>query len=123
MVKKRVFISFAYDNDHTVNTLLAHKAQFPASHIEVSDSSYQKGLPEKEWEKQAETKIKKSDIVVIIAGPKSLKASGIKKEISIAEKHNIEIVQLKPQETKSTTIPSDGVLSNWTWDTLKNILK
>ncbi len=123
MAKKKVFISFDYDNDLKLKTLLAGQAKLSDSPFEVSDWSLKEAAPEKDWEKKAENKIKQSDIVVVIVGNKTAKASGVKKEVKITRKNNISIVQIKVQGTNPSRVADAGVLYDWTWDNLKEILK
>ncbi|NOX16296.1 MAG: hypothetical protein GXP61_09820 [Epsilonproteobacteria bacterium] len=123
MTKKKVFISFDFDNDLKLKNLLAGQAKLPDSPFEISDWSLKEAAPEKHWEDKAEAKIKRSNIVVVIVGDKTSKASGVKKEVKLARKNNITIVQIKVQNTNPLKVADAGVLYNWTWDNLKLILK
>lgn len=58
-----------------------------------------------------------------MVGNKTSKASGVKKEVKLARKNNIAIVQIKVQNTNPSKVTGAGVLYNWTWDNLKLILK
>jgi hypothetical protein len=123
MSKKKVFISFDFDNDLKLKNLLVGQAKLPDSPFEISDWSLKEAAPEKDWEDKAETKIKRSNIVVVIVGDQTSKASGVKKEVKMACKNNIAIVQIKVQNTNPSKVSNAGVLYNWTWDNLKLILK
>jgi len=122
MSKKRVFISFDFDNDLSLRTLLAGQAKLPDSPFEISDWSLKEAAPEKDWEDKALAKIKRSDIVVVIAGNSTYRASGVKKEVNMARNNNIKTVQIKPQGTNPTRVENAGVLYDWTWDNLKVLL-
>ncbi len=123
MAKKKVFISFDYDNDLKLKNLLAGQAKLPDSPFEISDWSLKEAAPEKDWEDKAENKIKHSNIVVVIAGAKTARASGVKKEVKIARKNKISIVQIKVKDTNPSRVADAGILYDWTWDNLKSILK
>lgn len=123
MAKKKVFISFDFDNDLKLKNLLAGQAKLPDSPFEISDWSLKEAAPEKDWEDKAEAKIKRSNIVVVITGNKTSKASGVKKEVKMARKNKIAIVQIKVKNTNPLKVADAGVLYNWTWDNLKSILK
>ena len=123
MIKKKVFISFDFDNDLKLKNLLAGQAKLSDSPFEISDWSLKEAAPEKNWVDKAEAKIKRSDIVVVIVGDKTSKASGVKKEVKLARKNKISIVQIKVQNTNPLKVVDAGVLYNWTWDNLKLILK
>ncbi len=120
---KRVFISFDYDNDLKLKNLLAGQAKLTDSPFEISDWSLKEAAPEKDWEKKAEAKIKKSDIVVVILGDKTSKASGVKKEVAMARENKISLVQIKVSGTTPPRVADAGVLYDWTWDNLKKVLK
>ena len=123
MSKKRVFISFDYDNDLSLKNLLAGQAKKEDSPFEISDWSLKEAAPEKDWVEKAKSRIKKSNIIVVIAGDKTYKASGVKKEVKIARDNSIRIVQIKVQGSNPTKVQDAGVLYDWTWENLKNILK
>ena len=123
MAKKRVFISFDYDNDNDLKNLLAGQAKLSDSPFEIIDWSLKEAVPEKDWEDKALGKIKRSDIVVVIAGANTYRASGVKKEITMAREYNISIVQIKPQGTNPERVKDAGVLYDWTWPNLKTLLK
>jgi hypothetical protein len=123
MAKKKVFISFDYDNDLKLKNLLAGQAKLPDSPFEISDWSLKEAAPEKDWEDKAENKIKRSNIVVVIAGAKTAGASGVKKEVKIARKNKTSIVQIKVKDTSPSRVADAGILYDWTWDNLKSILK
>jgi DUF971 family protein len=123
MSKKRVFISFDYDNDLNLKNLLAGQAKLEDSPFEISDWSMKEAAPEKDWENKALARIKRSDIVVVLTGAQTYKASGVKKEVRMARENNIPIIQIKPQGTNPVKVENAGVIYNWTWDNLKKLLK
>ncbi len=122
MSKKKVFISFDYDNDLNLKNLLAGQAELKDSPFEISDGSMKEAAPEKDWKEKALSKIKRSDIVVVITGDKTYKASGVKKEVKMARENNIPIIQIKPQGTNPIRVENAGVLYDWTWENLKKLL-
>ena len=122
MSKKRVFISFDYDNNLDLKNLLAGQAKNSDSPFEISDWSLKEAAPEKNWEDKARERIKRSDIVVVIAGTYTYRASGVKKEIKIAKEEGVKIVQIKPQYTNPIRVQDAGTLYNWTWENLKTLL-
>jgi hypothetical protein len=122
MSKKKVFISFDFDNNLDLKNLLVGQAKLPDSPFEISDWSLKEAGPEKDWEEKAREKIKRSDIVIVIAGTYTYRASGVKKEIKMAREESVKIVQIKPQGTNPERVQDAGVLYEWTWDNLKALL-
>lgn len=122
MSKKRVFISFDFDNDLNLKNLLVGQAKLNDSPFEISDWSLKEAEPEKDWQEKALSKIKRSNIVVVLVGDKTYKASGVKKEVNMARNSEIKIVQIKPQGKNPTRVENAGVLYDWTWENLKKLL-
>ena len=90
--------------------------------FEIADYSLKEAAPEKDWEEKALAKIKRSEIVVVIAGTETHSASGVKKEVKMANDNNIKVVQIKPNESTNKRVEYAGVLYNWTWENIKSIL-
>lgn len=124
MTKKKVFISFEHDEDRSLKDLLIGQSRNEGSPFEVVDGSLKEAIPEKDWEKKAEERIKRSDVVIVLLGPSTHRASGVAKEIAIARRLNKKIVQIIGyRDGKCKRIPGAGRLYRWTWDNLKKILR
>ena len=95
MSRKRVFCSFDFDNDKSLKNLLVGQSRNPDSPFEVSDWSLKEAAPEPSWAEEAEMRIKRSDVVIILLGSKTHSASGVKKEVKMAKNNRIRIFQLK----------------------------
>ena len=123
MTKKRVFVSFDFDNDKSLKDFIIGQSRLPDSPFEVIDTSMKEAAPERDWLDRAETKIKGSDMVLVMVGPQTQKAPGVLKEISLARKWNIPIVQvIGYKDGNYTPVPDAGRLYSWNWDNLKKIL-
>lgn len=124
MARVNVFVSFDFDNDKTLKEFIIGQAKLEDSPFFVNDHSLKEEKPQDEWEKAAEKKIKGCDIVLVMVGPKTHSAPGVKKEVAMAKKHNKKIVQLIGYKDSSPTPVADaGTLYKWNWDNLKKILK
>jgi hypothetical protein len=67
--------------------------------------------------------IKRSDIVVVMVGPKTHKAPGVLKEVKMASEEGIKIVQvIGYRDGNYTAVPNAGRLYSWNWENLKNLL-
>jgi hypothetical protein len=121
-MKKRIFVSFDFDNDLDKKTLLVGQSRLEDSPFEVSDWSLKEAAPEKNWEDKARDRIKRSDIVIVIAGTYAYRSSGVQEEVKIANEEKIPIVQIKPQGTNPDRVQNAGKLYDWTWPNLKSLL-
>lgn len=121
--KKRVFISFDFDNDKVLKDFLIGQSKLPDSPFKVSDWSLKEAAPEKNWEEKARAKIGLVDLVIVLVGPKTYRASGVLKEVKIAQDLNKQIIQIigyKNGEYKR--VLGAGRLYRWNWENLKNLL-
>ena len=66
MAKKKVFVSFDFDNDKVLKDFIIGQANNSDSPFEVSDYSLKEAAPEKDWLDRAERAIGRSDVFVII---------------------------------------------------------
>ena len=77
----------------------------------------------KTWEEKARAAIKRSDIVLVMVGPKTYKAPGVLKEVGMARDEDIPIVQvIGYKDGNYTPVPDADRLYAWNWDNLKNLL-
>lgn len=78
----------------------------------------------KTWEDKAREAIKRSDIVVVMVGPKTHKATGVLKEVAMAREEKIKIVQvIGYKDGDYTAVPDAGRLYAWSWENLKKLLE
>jgi hypothetical protein len=123
MSKKKVFISFDFDEDKALKDLLIGQSRNSDCPFEVIDSSLKEAAPEKDWEEKAREKILKADQVIVIVGVRTHRAPGVLKEVNLARKHHKKIVQIIGHKVgHHKRVPQAGVLYRWTWDNLKKIL-
>ena len=125
MSKKRTFISFDYDNDSDLKTLLVGQAKNEDSPFEITDMSIKEAI-DTNWKANARTRIKGCDVVAVICGKHTNEATGVSAEVSIAQEEGIPYFLLhgranevckKPRATKT----SDKIY-NWTWNNLKVLI-
>ena len=123
MAKKRVFVSFDFDNDQTLKHFIVGQSRLADSPFEIVDFSLIEAAPERTWEDKARTAIKKSEIVLVIVGSKTHRAPGVLKEVKMARDAKIPIVQIIGyKDGDYTPVPDAGRLYKWSWDNLKKLL-
>ena len=124
MAKKKVFISFDFDNDKTLKEFIIGQAKNPDSPFEVSDHSLKEAKPEKNWLDHASRAIGRSDVFIIMLGPITKNASGVLKELSVAiekGKPKFQIIGYK-NGTSDWAVPGGGRTYSWDWSNLKQLL-
>lgn len=125
VAKKRVFISFDYDNDSSLKDFLVGQAKHPDSPFELADWSIKEAIDE-HWKKAARTRIKGVDMLAVICGKNTHTATGVSAEIAIAQEEGVPYFLLQGYSSGGCTRPqaaktSDKIYS-WTWDNLKNLI-
>lgn len=122
-MKNRVFVSFDFDNDRVLKDFIIAQSRNKGSPFEVIDNSLKEAAPERDWEKKARAAIARSDIVVVMVGPKTHTARGVLKEVAMARELDRRIVQVIGYKNGDyTPVPDAGRLHRWNWENLKKIL-
>jgi len=123
MNKKKVFISFDFDQDKALKDLLIGQSHNPECPFDVIDSSLKEAAPENGWEEKAGQRIRKADQVIVLLGPTTHRAPGVLKEVGLAREKGKKIVQLiGHKDGHYKRVPGAGRLYRWTWDNLKKII-
>ncbi len=120
---KKAFISFDFDNDKALKDLIAGQAKLPDSPFTMDDWSMKEAAPQRDWKADAEARIKRSDVVIVMVGNNTHKAPGVLAEVDMARRNGVPIVQIigSPVHTPPA-VPNAGRLYRWNWENLKKIL-
>lgn len=125
MSKKRVFISFDYDHDEALKVYLVGQAKNADSPFELADWSIKEHLTGN-WQEKARTRIKGVDVVAVLCGQHTDRASGVAAELKIAQEEKIPYFLLNGyrDETgkKPVTAKDSDAVYKWTWDNLKKLI-
>ena len=123
--KKRVFISFDFDNDKDVKNALAAQAELSDSPFDFKDASVKEPLTG-DWKGKVQRRMDNIDIVAVFCGEHTHKASGVAAELVIAQEKNKEYFLLAayPDKTcqKPTSAKQSDKIYNWTWPNLKLLI-
>lgn len=124
MAKTKVFISYDFDNDKTLKDFIIGQAKLGDSPFDVQDHSLKEEAPEKEWEKKARAAIGRSEKFIVMLGPKTKTASGVKKEVAFAKelgKDRFQIIGYR-DGSEDWAVPDGGRTYKWDWANLKKLL-
>lgn len=100
------------------------QAKLPDSPFEVSDHSLKEAAPERDWETKARAAINRADKFIVMLGPKTASASGVLKEVKMADelgKSKFQVIGYK-NGSSSWAVPNAGRTYSWDWDNLKKLL-
>ncbi|MBI2193347.1 MAG: hypothetical protein HYU36_15340 [Planctomycetes bacterium] len=124
MAKKKVFISFDFDNDKTLKEFIIGQAKLDDSPFEVVDHSLKEAAPEKSWLDKAKAAISRADVFIVMLGPKTKTAPGVLKEVKVANelwKEKFQVIGYK-DGSEDWAVPDAGRVYKWSWDNLKKLL-
>lgn len=121
--KSRVFVSFDFDNDAKLKTFILGQAKLPDSPFEIENWSLNEPAPDRTWQQKARTRIARSDVVLVMVGPKTHKAKGVLAEVAIANELRKPVRQIIGyRDASPTPVPGAGRLYRWSWPTVKSLL-
>jgi hypothetical protein len=121
--KKKVFVSFDYDWDKVLKDFLIGQSKLEDSPFEVIDGSLKEAAPEKDWEDKARSKIKAADVVIVMVGKYTYRASGVLKEVKMANEEHKKIIQIIGYKDQNCPrVEGAGTLYSWNWENLKKLL-
>jgi len=125
MAKKRAFISFDYDHDLDLKTLLVGQAKNSDTPFDIADLSIKEAIA-KDWKDKARTRIKGCDVVIVICGEHTGTATGVSAELEIAQEEKVAYFLLHGRSDKTCVKPKAARTSDkiykWTWENLKNLI-
>jgi len=122
--KKKVFVSFDFDNDKALKDFIVGQSKNSDSPFEVSDLSLKEAAPERDWLDKAHRAISRSEVFIVMLGPKTRYAPGVLKEVKIANelgKTKFQIIGYQ-NGTQDWAVANAGRVYSWNWDNLKKLL-
>jgi hypothetical protein len=122
LMAKRAFISFDYDHDEDLRTMLAGQSQHADTPFTFADRSIKEPLTG-DWREKVRGRLANIDVVVVICGQMTHTARGVADELTIARELGKPYFLLAGRSDKQCTKPTSALASdkvyNWTWDNLK----
>ena len=122
--KVPVYISFDYDNDADLKTMLVGQAKKDDSPFSIADWSIKE--PSSDWKDKARERIKRVKQVIVLCGEHTETATGINAEIAIAREEKKPYFLLAGRASgknkKPTAALSTDKIYDWTWYNLKLLI-
>jgi hypothetical protein len=122
---KRAFISFDYDHDLDLKTMLMGQSKNEDTPFSIADFSIKEAIASN-WKDKARTRIKSCDLVIVICGEYTNTANGVSAELGIAQEEKVPYFLLWGRSDKSCVKPTKATQSDkiykWTWDNLKDLI-
>jgi len=126
MANPRVFISFDFDHNETDRNLFVGQSKNSKTPFNIEDWSSKSSLPQTQWEIIIKDKINKCNMVIVLSGKTMASASGVTKEITMANDQNVPVfgVYVDGANTNSN-LPAGlqrGRTISWSWDAIANAI-
>jgi len=124
MAKKKVFVSFDFDNDKNLKDFIIGQAKLADSPFEIADHFLKEAAPEASWLKKSRAAIARSDVFIVMLSSKTRTASGVLKEVKVANELNKRKFQIIGCQNGSENwaVPNAGRVYRWNWENLKKLL-
>ena len=126
MARKRVFISFDYDNDRDLPGNLVAQAKRSESPFAFVDRSVTEPFGSK-WKREVREVIRNSNFVVVICGQHTHQAAGVEAELSITREERKPYFLLRGRRRKTCTKPKNALRKDtihpWNWTTLQKLFE
>lgn len=122
--KKRIFISFAIEDEKYRNYLVS-QAKNERTPFTFIDMSVKNPWDEKVWQRKCRTKIKSCDGVIILLSKNIWHSSGARWEIKCAKEEGLPVIGMHIKKNNRGAIPPelrDNKVITWSWDNLANAI-
>lgn len=124
MRKLPAFVSFAAE-DARIRDLFVGQGKHSDTEWQIIDWSLHEPFDEK-WKTQTRPRIARSDVVIMLVGPKTYRAEGAIWEVDCAKEERVPVFGVWISKTKRGPIPSCLSSRNvipWTWDGIARMMR
>jgi antiphage defense system Thoeris ThsB-like protein len=123
----RAFVAFDYDHDSALRDFIFGQSKHPDTNFEMHDWSVKEPFALSVWKERVRTKIRGSDLVIVICGENTHTASGVDVELRIAQEERKPYFLLAGYPNKGCTRPNSARASDkmykWSWENLKLLVR
>ena len=122
--KKRrpVFLSFEFEKDAGCRGTFIGQAE-KLCEFAIIDKSLPSAQHGDRWRQTAKERIRSSHVIIVLLGPDTQNAPGVKDELSLAGEVGCPVVQLMPQDKNYGLVAKNGAVCEYKWDTINRMLR
>jgi hypothetical protein len=121
--KVPVFLSFDYDHDSDLRTLLIGQSRHTDSPFSIADWSIK--YASRGWKAEARQRIRRAGLVIVICGNHTDQAVGVAAELAIAKEEKKNYFLLAGRKHGPNRRPQGTwfweTIHAWTWDNLRSM--
>ena len=127
MADPRAFVSFDFDHNETEKTLFVGQSKNSSTPFSIQDWSAKSSMPQSQWEALVKEKINKCNMLIVLVGKTMASATGVAKEVKMADDQNIPVFGVYVDGANSTSNLPSGLARNrtitWGWDGIAAAVK
>ncbi|HEX8327439.1 MAG TPA: TIR domain-containing protein [Hymenobacter sp.] len=123
-VRKRVFISFAVE-DNEYRGHLVSQAKQNRSPFYFIDMSVKRPWDEAEWRKKCRSRIKGCDGVIVLLSNYTYHASGARWEMKCANETGVKMIGMRIRKSDTSAVPPElegKPVITWNWNNLERFV-
>ena len=125
MTRKKLFVSFDFDNDATLKMLFVNQSKHPGAPFDIWDSSVKQHM-EGDWQTKVRAKMRDVDIVCVLCSTTTHTAKGVAIELQIAKDLGKPYFLLWGYKDKVCNKPTSATqgdkIYKWEWEQLKKLI-
>ena len=121
MAKLKIFVSFEFDRDRDLKNNFYEQARVHTAH-RIENCSLNEAYPTQEWKGKARAAIRECDAVVVLVGPDTHNAPGVRTEIDMARTLRRPVFQVVPHGRSYTGVSGIGPPIKWRWKAINKKL-
>lgn len=119
---RSVFLSFEFEKDAGRRSAFIGQA---GKHCDftLKDKSLPAAKHDDEWRREAKERMKVSDVVIVLLGPDTHNAPGVKDELSLAGEVGCPVIQLMPQGQNYGLVGKYRAVCRYKWTAVNQMLR
>ena len=117
-----VFLSFEFQKDAGRRGTFLGQAKENCE-FAIIDKSLPSAQHDEKWRREARARIEASAVVIVLLGPDTSNAPGVKDELSLAGEVRCPVVQLMPQNRDYGLVAKNGAICEYNWKAINRMLR
>ena len=119
---RSVFLSFEFEKDAGRRSTFIGQSRDHCA-FTLKDKSLPAARHDDKWRKDVKERMKASDVVIVLLGPNTHNAPGVKDELSLAGEVGCPVVQLMPQGQNYGLVGKHRAVCGYKWTALNQMLR
>ena len=120
--RRSVFLSFEFERDAGRRSAFVGQARVDCD-FAIVDKSLPSAQHDEKWRREARERIEAADVVIVLLGPDTHSAPGVKDELSLAGEVCCPVVQLMPRNRGYGLVARNAAVCEYRWATINQMLQ